>query len=128
MANQATSKSGEQHAERHAHGPGRYWVVWLILIVATYITARTGRMDLGGANLPLALAIATVKASLVVLFFMHMTEAAGANRIVFIVSLLFLLLMLAGVFGDLLTRSEMSLPSVTPTLEQTEAPAVEEPH
>jgi cytochrome c oxidase subunit 4 len=102
-------------------------VVWVLLIIGTIVTAWTGRMDLGGANLPLALAIATVKASLVVLFFMHMTEAAGANRIVFVVSLLFLLLMLAGVFGDLLTRNEMTLPSVTPTLEQTEAPSVEEP-
>ena len=40
-------------------------------------------MDLGSLNLPLAMIIASIKATLVVLFFMHMTETAGANRMVF---------------------------------------------
>lgn len=106
MAHESTSK-----AERHAaHGPGRYFVIWVLLLVFTGTTVWTGRLDLGAANLPLALTIATVKATLVVLFFMHLSEAAGANRIVFVVSILFALVMMLGVFGDLLTRSAMSLP------------------
>ena len=66
-------------------------------------------------NLPLALAIACLKASLVVLFFMHMSEAAGANRLVFVVSLIFVLVMIFGVFGDLWTRNPMTLPSAAPS-------------
>ena len=55
--------------------------------------------------------IATLKASLVVWYFMHMREAAGTNRIVFVTSFVFMFVMIFGVFGDLWTRSEMSLPS-----------------
>ncbi len=77
-------------------------------------------MDLGWVNLPLALCIATFKASLVILFFMHMTEAAGTNRIVFVTSFLFMAVMIFGVFGDLWTRSEMSLPNHVPSTEGPE--------
>jgi caa(3)-type oxidase subunit IV len=73
-----------QHA--HEHGAGRYVVIWLALLAFTITTVVTGRMDLGGANLPLALIIATIKATLVVMFFM-------------------------GVFGDLLTRLPDALPT-----------------
>jgi cytochrome c oxidase subunit 4 len=98
-------------AQHHAHGAGRYFVVWILLLVFTATTVITGHMDLGSWNLPLALVIATVKASLVVLFFMHMTEAPGANRLVFCVSLVFTMVLMVGVFGDLLTRNPMSLPT-----------------
>ena len=100
------------HLERYT------WAhLWFIayLLVFTLLTVKTGYMDLGAVNLPLALTIATIKASLVVLFFMHMSEAAGANRLVFAVSLVFVLVMLFGVFGDLWTRNPMSLPSAAPS-------------
>jgi cytochrome c oxidase subunit IV len=104
-------------AERHAggHGPGRYFVVWALLIVFTITTVLTGHIDMGGHwNILLALAIASIKATLVVLFFMHMSEAAGANRVVFVVSIVFAIVMMLGVFGDLLTRPAMTLPHDTP--------------
>ena len=104
----------------HDHGTKRYFIVWAILIACTILTVKTGYMGLGSYNLPLALCIATLKATLVVLFFMHMTEAAGTNRIVFVTSFVFLLVMIFGVFGDLWTRSEMSLPYHTPTTEGPE--------
>jgi cytochrome c oxidase subunit 4 len=97
------------------HGVGRYFVVWAILIACTITTVVTGRMDLGAVNLPLALTIACFKATLVVLFFMHMSESAGANRLVFVVSLVFVLVMIFGVFGDLWTRAPMTLPSGAPS-------------
>ena len=122
MADQTTSKASDRHdgGHAHAHGPGRYFVVWAALLAFTVLTVVTGHMNLGWVNLPLALTIATIKATLVVLFFMHMTEASGANRIIFVVSLVFLIVMLLGVFGDLLTRSEMSLPNGVPSTEGPE--------
>jgi cytochrome c oxidase subunit 4 len=95
-------------AEHHGHGAGRYWLVWGFLIACTILTVYTGHYF---PNIYVALIIAIFKASLVVLFFMHMTEAPGANRLVFLVSIVFSLVMMAGVFGDLLTRNPMSLPS-----------------
>jgi cytochrome c oxidase subunit 4 len=75
----------------------------------------TGRQDLGALNIYIAMAIAVFKASLVVLFFMHMTEAAGTNRLVFLTSFVFMFVMMLGVFGDMWTRNEMSLPSSAPS-------------
>jgi len=53
-----------------------YWFIWLVLIVGTVITALVAKVDLGSyygidANTVVALLIATFKASVVVLIFMH---------------------------------------------------------
>jgi len=109
---QAQAHGGE--AEAHEHGPGRYVVIWLILMVATVTTVVTGRMDLGAANLPVALLIASVKAALVVMFFMHLWDSEGINRLVFGVSIVFVIVLLLGVFGDLLTRMPTALPVGAP--------------
>ena len=53
---------------------------------------------------------------------MHMTEAPGANRLVFSVSLVFTLVMMTGVFGNLLTRNPMSLPGGAPPPSEFQAP------
>ena len=73
MANQ--TKHTEAHEEAHEHGPGRYVVIWLLLLVATITTVVTGRMDLGGVNLPLAMSIAPIKATPVGLFFMTLWDS-----------------------------------------------------
>jgi cytochrome c oxidase subunit 4 len=104
------------------HGTGRYWLVWAALIAGTFLTVITGRRDLGEFNIYIAMIIATTKASLVVLFFMHMIDTPTANRIVFVVSLVFAVVLIVGVFGDLLTRNEMTLPSAAPS---TEGPEIE---
>jgi len=115
-----TPETPPSKIHQHEHGTGRYFLVWALLLFFTATTVITGRMDLGSANIFIALFIATVKATLVVLFFMHMTEAPGANRLVFVVSLVFSVVLLIGVFGDLWTRNPMSLPSSAPSMEAPE--------
>jgi cytochrome c oxidase subunit 4 len=117
---EAQHKDGGHGAEAHTHGAGRYWIVWGALILGTILTVITGRQDLGPYNLPIALVIATTKATLVVLFFMHMTETPTANRIVFVTSLVFAVVLIIGVFGDLWTRNGMTLPSAAPSTEGPE--------
>ena len=99
--------------------PDATLLVWIVLLVFTALTVYTGHYH---PNIYLALVIATVKATLVVLFFMHMTEAPGANRLVFSVSLVFTLVLMTGVFGDLLTRNPMSLPGGAPPPSEFQAP------
>ena len=120
----ATTQAAHAKAGHHDHGTKRYFIVWGILLICTVLTVWTGYKDLGWVNLPLALCIATLKATLVILFFMHMTEAAATNRIVFVTSFVFMLVMIFGVFGDLWTRNEMSLPSAVPS---TEGPEIQVP-
>jgi len=116
----ADTQTKAEHTQAHGHGAGRYFLVWAALIVGTFLTVWTGYKDLGHWNLPIALVIATTKATLVVLFFMHMTETPTANRIVFVASLVFALVLIIGVFGDLWTRNGMTLPSAAPSTEGPE--------
>jgi cytochrome c oxidase subunit 4 len=118
LANQLPTSIAEAHPAHH--GPGRYFVIWILLLIFTVTTVVTGRMNLGALNLPLALTIASIKATLVVLFFMHLSQSHGVNRLVFVVSVLFVLVLIAGVFGDLLTRYPLSLPNGVPTTEGPE--------
>ncbi|PYV51966.1 MAG: oxidase [Acidobacteria bacterium] len=57
------------HSE-HVVRASLYWLVWAILIVATFLTAWVATVDLGAFNTVVALFIATCKASIVVLIFM----------------------------------------------------------
>jgi cytochrome c oxidase subunit IV len=93
-----------------AHGIRRYILVWVALTALTLITVVTGRLDLGAANLALALIIASAKATLVALFFMHLWDSEGVNRLVFAVSVIFVGLLALGVLGDLATRLPTALP------------------
>jgi cytochrome c oxidase subunit 4 len=71
-------------------------------------------MDLGSANIFIAMGIALTKATLVVLFFMHLYDEGGVNRLVFVVSVLFLVVLLLGVFADLMWRLPIALPNEGP--------------
>ena len=117
---------GDAHDGEHSHGIGRYIAVWFALIVGTAATVITGHFfDWGAGNIVVAIIIATTKATLVVLFFMHMIDTPTANRIVFVSSIVFAIVLIVGVFGDLWTRNEMTLPSGAPSTEGPEIPGGE---
>ena len=63
--------------------------VWAGLAGLTYVTVKVTDFDLGALNLWLAMAIATFKASLVALFFMHLWWDRPINAIVLVGSLVF---------------------------------------
>src|SRR3954470_12635125 len=48
-----------------------YYTIFAILLFCTYLTVQIAFLDLGALNTVAALAIAVFKATLVVLFFMH---------------------------------------------------------
>lgn len=71
------------------------------LVVLTVITVAVTRIDLGGQwNLVVALVIATVKATLVVAFFMHLLWDKKFNLLVLMSGLAFVLLFLGGTLTD----------------------------
>lgn len=92
------------------HGSGSYYLVWAALLILTALTWFTGRMHLPNFGLVLAMIIATTKATLVVLFFMHLWEQKGVNRITFTATIGFVILIFLGVFGDITTRLNSALP------------------
>lgn len=105
-----------QSASREHGGIVRYVVVWGVLVLLTAITIVVGRFELGAASTAVALAIATAKAALVALFFMHLWDSEGENSLVIVVSLVLVGVLGAGVMADFSTRLPAALP-ITPPVE-----------
>jgi cytochrome c oxidase subunit IV len=79
--------------------------VWLTLLVLTGVTAGIAFVDLGPFNTVVALVIATFKALLVVLIFMHVKYTSEKLVKVVVISALFFLLLLLGLsLADYTTR------------------------
>ncbi len=74
--------------------------VFFALIFLTALTVIQSKFDLGNLEIWLSLFIATIKASLVILFFMHMIHDKPLNAIVFISSFIFVALFLGFVLMD----------------------------
>jgi cytochrome c oxidase subunit IV len=74
--------------------------VFAALAVLTVVTVTVSRFDFGEYNLVIALAIAVVKASLVVLIFMHMRWEKPFNAIVFVGCLIFVGLFIGLTLAD----------------------------
>ena len=86
-----------------------YYVIFAILMLCTYLTVQIAFFDLGPLNTIAALVIAVFKATLVVLFFMHVRYSTRLTWAVVIGSVLFLAILLALTMGDYLTRSLRAL-------------------
>ena len=64
--------------------------VFAVLILLTGLTLAATWLDMGALNLLVALVIATIKAALVALYFMHLRYDHPFNAFVFVVALVFL--------------------------------------
>lgn len=102
MSSHATNPRGDQISAKVGHVVPLWMLVavWAALMVLTYLTVEATRIDLGNLNLVIAMGIATVKAALVVLFFMHMYWETPLNAIIFVSSLLFVALFIILVLYD----------------------------
>ena len=82
-----------------------YFSVWIALLAGTYITYEVSKIDLGVFNAAVALIIATTKALLVALFFMHLKGASEKLlKLVVISTIFFLFILLALSMADYGTR------------------------
>ena len=82
-----------------------YYTIWIALLCLTVITAAVSFVDLGPFNAVGALVIATVKALLVVLFFMHVKYTSEKlTKIVIVSAIFWLFLLLALSMADYATR------------------------
>src|SRR3989338_6333953 len=91
----------DSHGEKHdgfAHVlPVKLLVgVWAALMILTLITVAAISIDLGRSmNLVVAMVVATIKAGLVVLYFMHLRCDKPFNALAFLGSLLFVSLFIS---------------------------------
>ncbi len=87
----------------HIAPVGMYVKVFAALIVGTILTVVAARVDMGALNNVVMLLIAATKATLVILFFMHVRWGARLTWVV-AASGFFWLLLLFSVLGDYISR------------------------
>jgi cytochrome c oxidase subunit IV len=120
----AHTESHTQHPESHDHhgGPKIYTANLFALLFLTVITVAAASFNFGSANVVIALAIATVKAILVGLIFMHLLWDKPVDAIIIIAGFLFLGIFLMFDFLDVTTRDHLQ-PRNMPNMENaTPAP------
>jgi cytochrome c oxidase subunit 4 len=82
-----------------------YYLVFAALMAFTAITVAAAFVDLGPLNAATALAIAVTKATLVVLYFMHVRYSTRLTWLVVLGGVFWLGILLVLTFSDYLTRS-----------------------
>ncbi|HZL66027.1 MAG TPA: cytochrome C oxidase subunit IV family protein [Candidatus Limnocylindrales bacterium] len=87
-----------------------YVTIWAILMAMTITTVLVARADIGPFNVVVALAIATIKATLVVLFFMHLRYSPKLTMATVVAAMFFLFLLLGLTMTDYLTRAWLTNP------------------
>jgi len=95
-------------SEQHIVSPKIYAAIFGALMVGTFLTVYAAQLDLNqyfpGLNVIVALTIATCKASLVVLFFMHGKYSPKRTQLVIICSVFWLAVMLFMTMSDYISR------------------------
>jgi cytochrome c oxidase subunit 4 len=97
----------DEHDHEHGgHGSLQMYAGVLgALLVLTVITVGASYFDFGSANLVIAIFIATIKASLVALFFMHLKDDKPVNGMILVSCFMFLGLLLTFCMLDIDNRS-----------------------
>lgn len=93
----------------HIASTGLYVTIFIALMVLTALTVGVTYVDLGQFNLFVALGIAIFKASLVILYFMHLRWSPKLVQVTILTSLVFLGILAAFSFADYLTRGMLGV-------------------
>jgi cytochrome c oxidase subunit 4 len=81
-----------------------YLKIFGLLIGLTVVTVVAAFINLGPLNTPIALLIAVVKATFVLLFFMHLKFSSQLNKVFAVAGLLWLIVLIGFTMSDFLTR------------------------
>ena len=98
---------GHDHDEPHVLPVSFYLAVWGALVVLTAITVVVAHFDFGSWNTVIAMVVATIKASLVAMFFMHLRWDNKLNLIILLGSLMLVAIFFYPTLTDLTSRGLM---------------------
>jgi cytochrome c oxidase subunit 4 len=118
--------AGHAHAHAHvsdhtgAHGQPHvhisplsvYLAIFATLMVLTAVTVAIAYVDLGEFNKVVALGIACFKATLVVLYFMHVKYASGLTKVFAVTGIFFLFILLSLTMIDYASRMWVNPPAL----------------
>ena len=98
----------------HVVSTRTYYVIFIILMVLTAVTVWVATLDLGRLNIVAALAIAVIKATLVLLYFMHLRHSPRLTWLIVSVAFVWLLILIGLTMSDELTRTWLHVLSAAP--------------
>ena len=93
--------------------------VFAALLFLTFVTVAVTWVDLGPLNIIVALGIATLKAVLVALFFMHLKYDRPFNSVVLVGTIFFVILFISIALLDTLEYRDDLIPGYAPAIEQS---------
>ena len=97
------------HQSHHVTQPRVYYIVYVLLVVLMLMTVGASYVNMGGAlNNIVAMTIATIKAALVVLFFMQVKMGTRLTWVWASIGFIWLIF-LFGTLGDYITRNWISV-------------------
>jgi cytochrome c oxidase subunit 4 len=88
----------------HVSPKSLYLGIFAALMILTAITVAVAFVNLGALNFPVAMAIAITKATLVVLFFMHVIYSSRLTKLIVGTGVFFLLVLFTLTLTDYLSR------------------------
>lgn len=94
----------DRHSQESHGGYGVYVLTWLALVILTAITVAVAGMNLGKISVLTAVLIASLKATLVLSFFMHLRYERPLFTIMFLVVIVVLAIFIGLTFFDPLFR------------------------
>ncbi len=89
----------------HIVSPKVYVAIFFALVIFTISTYTIAKIDLGPFNALVAIVIAAIKSTLVILFFMHVKYSPKMTKVTIVAGLCFLLILLALSMTDYISRS-----------------------
>jgi cytochrome c oxidase subunit 4 len=104
--------SNQEHFDPSSHvAPISMYVgIWAALMIFTGLTVFAASVELHVFNIVLALVIASIKGTLVVLFFMHLRYSTKLTMVTVVAALFFLFILFSMSMTDYLTRSWLTYP------------------
>jgi cytochrome c oxidase subunit 4 len=97
--------AGHTENEQHIVGPGTYAIIFVCLLIGTLATVGASFIEMGPWNPVVALAIACVKATLVVLFFMHIKYSSRLMKLTVGAGLFTFLVLVGMSLSDYISRA-----------------------
>jgi cytochrome c oxidase subunit 4 len=97
----------------HISPKSTYYTIFGALMILTAITVSVAFINLGALNFPVALAIAILKATLVILFFMHVKYSSRLTKLICGTAFFFLLVLFGLTLSDYLSRGWFTAPGGT---------------
>ena len=94
----------------HVSPKGVYYTIFASLMVLTAVTVGVAFINLGPFNFPVAISIAIIKATLVILFFMHVKYSSRLTKLVVGTGFFFLMVLFTLTLTDYLSRGWLTGP------------------